>query len=99
MFYNVYGLIFNCHNIWGPLLAFVIVSRDATCSAMYESYGMKNSPIQNAIQYKKQTKQNKKIPKAKKKKKNQPQNPVTAYTFTDSITYQQVGVRGSEGST
>ena len=72
MFYNVYGLIFNCHNIWGPLLAFVIVSRDATCSAMYESYGMKNSPIQNAIQYKKQTKQNKKIPKAKKKKKPTP---------------------------
>ena len=26
-------------------------------------------------------------------------NPVTAYTFTNSITYQQVGVRGSEGST
>lgn len=48
MFCNVYGLIFNCHNIGGPLLAFVIVYRDATCSAMYESYGMKNSPIQNA---------------------------------------------------
>ena len=89
MFYNVYGLIFNFHNTWGPLLPFVIVSKNATCSAMYESYGMKNSHIQTAIQYKKQTKQNKKIPKAKK---NQPQNPVTAYTFINSITYQQVGV-------
>ena len=52
------------------------------------------------MQFSIKSKQNKtkKSPKPKKKK-NQPQNPVTAYTFTDSITYQQEGVRGSEGST
>ena len=93
MFYNVYGLIFNFHNTWGPLLPFVIVSKNATCSAMYESYGMKNSPIQTAIQYKKQTKQ--KNPQSQKKPTPKPCNSIYIHKLNHLSTSRSLeGVKG-----
>ena len=82
---------------------FVIGSRDATCSAMYESYATKNSPVQNAnsisIQYKKQTKRNKKkSPKPKKRKKNptpKPCNSIYIHKLNHSSTSRSSeGVKG-----